>query len=58
MQFPKLMAADGVDAVVEYAKNGTKPTGFHNTGSQLITDKPVSGLDSKDTAWGLQNCWG
>ncbi|MFG3025276.1 substrate-binding domain-containing protein [Streptomyces sp. NPDC048254] len=58
MQFPKKMAVQGVDAVVDYAKNGKKPSGFVDTGSQLITDKPVSGLDSKDTAWGLKNCWG
>nr|WSY49152.1 substrate-binding domain-containing protein [Streptomyces sp. NBC_00886] len=58
MQFPKKMAQDGVDAVVDYAKNNKKPSGFVDTGSQLITDKPVSGLDSKDTAWGLKNCWG
>lgn len=58
MQFPKKMAQDGVDAVVDYAKTNKKPTGFIDTGSQLITDKPVAGLDSKDTAWGLKNCWG
>lgn len=58
MQFPKKMAEMGVDAVVEYAKNKTKPSGFINTGSQLITDKPMPGVDSKDTTWGLQNCWG
>ncbi|MDV9174961.1 substrate-binding domain-containing protein [Streptomyces sp. W16] len=58
MQFPKKMAQDGVDAVVDFAKTNKKPSGFVDTGSQLITDKPVSGLDSKDTAWGLKNCWG
>jgi fructose transport system substrate-binding protein len=58
MQFPAKMAALGVDAVVKFAKDGTKPTGFNDTGAQLITDKPVAGLDSKDTTWGLQNCWG
>ncbi|MDH6219662.1 substrate-binding domain-containing protein [Streptomyces pseudovenezuelae] len=58
MQFPKKMAQDGVDAVVDYAKTNKKPSGFIDTGSQLITDKPVAGLDSKDTAWGLKNCWG
>ncbi|HEY9524732.1 MAG TPA: sugar ABC transporter substrate-binding protein, partial [Thermopolyspora sp.] len=58
MQFPKKMAQQGVDAVVEYAKNKKKPSGFIDTGSQLITDKAVPGLDSKDTAWGLKNCWG
>ncbi|MDQ0276708.1 fructose transport system substrate-binding protein [Arthrobacter silviterrae] len=58
MQFPAKMAQKGVDAVVTFAKDGTKPSGFIDTGAQLITDHPVAGLDSKDTAWGLQNCWG
>lgn len=58
MQFPSKMAEQGVDAVVKYAKDGTKPSGFINTGAELITDKPVQGLTSKDTAWGLKNCWG
>jgi len=58
MQFPAKMAEQGVEAIVAYAKDGTKPSGFNDTGSQLITDKPVDGLDSKDTAWGAENCWG
>lgn len=58
MQFPTKMAEQGVAAVVAYAKDGTKPSGFNDTGSQLITDKPVDGVDSKDTAWGAENCWG
>ncbi len=58
MQFPYKMAAMGVDAVAEYIQSGKKPQGFINTSSELITDKPVAGVDSKDTAWGLQNCWG
>jgi len=62
MQFPAKMAVAGVDAAVAFVKDGTKPTvpatGFIDTGVQLITDKPVGGLDSKDTTWGLQNCWG
>ncbi|RFA18999.1 substrate-binding domain-containing protein [Subtercola boreus] len=58
MQFPAKMAESGVDAVVKFAADGTKPSGFNDTGSQLITDKPVTGLDSKDTTWGAENCWG
>src|SRR4051794_34828014 len=62
MQFPAKMATAGVDAAVDFVNDGTKPTvpasGFIDTGVQLITDKPVGGLDSKDTAWGLDNCWG
>ena len=58
MQFPKKMAAQGVQAGIDFAKTGKKPSGFINTGATVITDKPLPGLDSKDTAWGLQNCWG
>lgn len=58
MQFPAKMAAEGVKAVVEYANTGTKPTGFTDTGTVIITDNPVSGVDSEDTAWGMENCWG
>jgi fructose transport system substrate-binding protein len=58
MQFPKKMAAQGVQAAIEYAKSGKKPTGFVNTGVAVITEKPLAGIQSQDTAWGLQNCWG
>jgi fructose transport system substrate-binding protein len=58
MQFPKKMAAQGVQAAVEFAKSGKKPSGFVNTSVTVITDKPVPGIQSQDTAWGLQNCWG
>lgn len=58
LQFPAKMAELGIDAVVKYAKDGTKPSGFNDTGSQLVTDKPFPGIESKDTAWGEQNCWG
>jgi fructose transport system substrate-binding protein len=58
MQFPKKMAEQGVTAAVAYAKTGKKPSGFINTGSAVITDKPMPGVESQDSAWGLQNCWG
>jgi fructose transport system substrate-binding protein len=62
MQFPAKMATAGVDAAVDFVNDGTKPevpaTGFIDTGVQLITDKPLAGLDSQDTTWGLDNCWG
>lgn len=57
-QYPLKMAALGVDAGVEYAKSGKKVSGYTDTGVTLITDKPMSGVDSKDTSFGLQNCWG
>jgi fructose transport system substrate-binding protein len=62
MQFPSKMATAGVQAAVAFAQDGSKPTvpdtGFIDTGVQLITDKPLGGLDSQDTTWGLENCWG
>ncbi|MEU3474615.1 substrate-binding domain-containing protein [Rhodococcus sp. NPDC006774] len=58
LQFPAKMAEQGVDAVVKFAQDGTKPSGFNDTGSQLVTDKPVAGIESQDTAWGEANCWG
>src|SRR3954468_9668628 len=63
MQFPLKMAQLGVEALAAYAKNGTKPQAtagkeFVDTGVQLITDQPQTGVDAKDSAWGKQNCWG
>jgi fructose transport system substrate-binding protein len=63
MQFPLLMASKGVEAVATFAKDGSKPKNsdgltFFNTGVQLITDKPVDGLDSKTSEEGLKICWG
>lgn len=58
MQFPKKMAEQGVQAAVEFAESGEKPSGFIETETAVITDKPIDGIESKDTAWGLENCWG
>jgi fructose transport system substrate-binding protein len=63
MQFPLKMASLGVEAIAKYAKDGTKPQAtpgkdFVDTGTQLITDQPQSGVAAKDSAWGKQNCWG
>ncbi len=57
-QYPLKMASMGVDAVVNFAKTGQKPSGYTDTGVTLITDKAQSGVDSKDSKFGLQNCWG
>lgn len=58
MQFPAKMAEQGVNAAVEYARSGKKPSGFVDTGSVVITDQPVPGVESRTTEWGLQHCWG
>jgi len=57
-QYPLKMAVLGVDAGVDYANSGKKVSGYSDTGVTLITDKPVSGVDSKDSKFGLDNCWG
>ena len=57
-QYPLKMAQLGVQAGVEYAKTGKKPSGYTDTGVTLITDKPESGVDSKDTKFGIDECWG
>jgi len=57
-QYPLRMASLGVEAAVDYARSGKKPSGTTDTGVTLITDKPMKGVDSKDTAFGLNACWG
>src|SRR6185295_13444371 len=63
MQFPLKMAQLGVDAVSDFAKGGSTPSAsggadFINTGVTLITDKKVAGVESQDSTWGKDNCWG
>lgn len=63
MQFPLRMARLGLDAVIDHALTGDVPSSspglaFFNTGSQLVTDKPVDGLYSKGTDWAAKSCWG
>jgi fructose transport system substrate-binding protein len=62
-QYPLDMAAKGIEAIVAFAKDGTKPTvseglSFYNTGVNLVTDKPVDGVPSIDTVKGTELCWG
>ena len=57
-QYPLKMAAYGVKAGVEYAKTGKMVSGYHNTGVNLITDKPIAGVASHGTKFGMRMCWG
>ena len=62
-QYPLLMASKGIEAIVAFAKDGTKPTvteglTFMNTGVNLITDKPAEGVKSIDSTKGTELCWG
>ncbi len=57
-QYPLKMAALGVAAVVKFAKDGTKPTGYTDTGVTLLTEKPMAGIESQGGVFGVQSCWG
>lgn len=61
-QYPSKMATLGMSAIVKLAKTGKKPQtssglDFYNTGSKLITDKPVDGLPSISSDDGAKVCW-
>lgn len=62
-QYPLLMASKGIEAIVAWAKDGTKPANtpgkdFFDTGVALVTDKPADGVESIDTTEGTNLCWG
>jgi len=57
-QYPLKMASLGVDAGVDYIKNGKKVSGYTDTGVTLIANKAMAGVESVDAAAGLKMCWG
>jgi fructose transport system substrate-binding protein len=57
-QYPLKMAALGVAAGVAYLKTGKKPSGYTDTGVNLIAAKPLPGVDSKDVKTGMEQCFG
>ena len=57
-QYPLRMASLGVGAGVRYAQTGKKTSGYTDTGVTLITDKKMAGVDSRDTGYGMDACWG
>jgi fructose transport system substrate-binding protein len=63
MQFPLKMAQNALEALRKFLDTGEKVSpsaglDYVDTGVQLITDSPVEGLESQDSTWGLENCWG
>ncbi len=63
MQFPLRMAALGIEAIAQYAEDGTVPQPeegkeFVDTGVTLVTDQPVEGIESISSEEGLEQCWG
>ena len=57
-QYPLKMAALGVEKGAAAARGGPKPSGYTDTGVNLIASQPVKGVPSKDAAFGEANCWG
>ena len=57
-QYPQNMAAQGVKTIAEAARGGKKPSGYTDTGVNLISADPAKGVTSKDAAYGTANCWG
>jgi len=62
-QYPLLMASMGLEAIVKFSKEKTKPANtpgldFFDTGATLVTGKPVEGVPSISIEEGLKKCWG
>jgi len=62
-QYPLDMASKGVEALAAFAKDGSKPEAtsgktFTDTGVNLITDQAQTGVESEDTTFGAEKCWG
>ena len=62
-QYPMLMASMGIEAIAQYAEEGTLPQptegkDFFDTGVQLVTDEPVEGVESISVEEGMELCWG
>jgi len=65
-QYPLLMADKGVQAIYDFAKNGTEATvtegkAFFDTGVNLCTDDPqttVTAAPQKDAQYCIDNAWG
>jgi fructose transport system substrate-binding protein len=63
MQFPLRMASLGIEAIAQYAEDGSLPENsegldFFNTGVMLVTDSPVEGIESITSEEALELCWG
>lgn len=62
-QYPVKMAEEGVAAIAQLVQDGTTPEtseglDFFNTGVELVTDQPVDGVESIDSAEAGDICWG
>jgi fructose transport system substrate-binding protein len=62
-QYPGKMAQLGVKTIASVARGGQKPKlpsgkDFINTGTNLVTSNPISGVTAETPAAAAKNCWG
>jgi fructose transport system substrate-binding protein len=58
-QYPLKMASMALEAIAKGTMPDIDPKmGFFDTGAQLVTAKPVAGVESIDVAKGKELCWG
>ncbi len=62
-QYPLDMASLGIEAISQYAQDGTLPQptegkDFFDTGVRLVASEPVEGVESISVDEGLELCWG
>lgn len=57
-QYPQNMAREGVRAIAAAVRDGVTPSGFLDTGSELVSDNPVDGVESRRVEFGIRTCWG
>lgn len=57
-QYPQNMAREGVRALAAAVREGETPSGFLDTGSELVSDDPMDGVESQRVEFGIRTCWG
>ncbi len=62
-QYPGKMASQGVTTIAQIAKGGAKPTlpagkDFIDSGTNLVTANPLTGITSQTPDQAAQACWG
>lgn len=57
-QYPQNMAREGVRAIAAAVREGEAPSGFLDTGSELVSDDPMDGVESRRVEFGIRTCWG
>lgn len=58
MQYPQNMAREGVRAIAAAVREGEAPMGFLDTGTELVSDDPMDGVESRRVEFGIRTCWG